>query len=178
MQRITADELTALAKQCNSWTGWQIAEELGLSYSGDSNPIDHGGVYYETRNWLPYGYASAVELYPMEERQGSSYRAPIEELLLVMGGTINRPDDADGMRSALDTIGMREEWEEMREMGRNDPNNYLGLIHLEIEACRAYMGIEPSGSGSDEKIYKVATWRKEWRLWRSMLPLLLSLQEG
>jgi hypothetical protein len=168
--RITADELTALAKDCKRWTGWQIAEELGLSYSGDSDPINHGGIFYEVRNWLPYGYASAVELYPLEERG--------EERLLVTRGTINRPDDEDRMQSALGCAGAVELWEEMRQRGRNDPNNVRGLIHLEIEACRAYMGIEPSGSGSDEKVYKVASWRKEWRLWRSMLPLLLSLQEG
>jgi hypothetical protein len=169
MQRITADELTALAKQCNSWTGWQIAEELGLNYSGDSDPINHGGVYYETRNWLPYGYASAVELYPLDDRS--------EDSILVTRGTINRPDNADRMRGALGCVGAIELWEEMREAGRNDPNNYLGLIHLEIEACRAYMGIEPNHYTQD-KTYKVASWRKEWRLWRSILPLLLSLQEG
>ncbi len=49
---------------------WEIASELGLRYSGDMNPIPHGGYFYNTHNWETYGYSEIVRF---QESEGVLY---------------------------------------------------------------------------------------------------------
>ena len=60
---------------------WEIASELGLRYSGDMNPIPHGGYFYNTHNWETYGYSEIVRF---QESEG---------VLYLETGTINRPSN-------------------------------------------------------------------------------------
>lgn len=39
---------------------WAIASDLGLGFTGDMNPYDYGGVYYNTRDWNEFGSVDAV----------------------------------------------------------------------------------------------------------------------
>lgn len=58
---------------------WEIASELGIRYSGDMNPVPHGGYFYNVHNWESYGYAEIVRFC---ETEGE---------LFLESGTINRP---------------------------------------------------------------------------------------
>lgn len=60
---------------------WEIAAELGLRYSGDLNPIPHGGYFYSTKAWEAYGYAEIVKF---SESEG---------ILYLESRTINRPSN-------------------------------------------------------------------------------------
>jgi len=141
-------------------SGYDIARVLGCHYTGDVSPIPHGGIFYSVRNWSSYGYASCVEIEVIAHSVD-------EGIVLVTRGTIHRSDDEPRMLAALDCIGMRDEWDRIA----SDPNNG-SIYHLEIEACRAYRGIEPDGIG--EWTFPLATWR-EWRIWRKVRPWIEEL---
>lgn len=173
MVKYTQDELTALAHEVDEKGPYWLACELGIGYTGDVDAIQHSGLFYDRSNWLDYGYASAVELLNhYDEDDGSP-------LLLVTQGTINRGDDEDWMRAAQRCAGDTQGWEECRAQVELDPNHPAGLemVDREIEASLGYSGIEPAHYHATRG-YKTDTWRKEWRLWRSILPMILALQEG
>lgn len=66
-------------KSLRTRSPWEIASELGIRYSGDMNPIPHGGYFYNTHNWESYGYSEVVRF---QESEG---------ILYLETGTINRP---------------------------------------------------------------------------------------
>ena len=112
---------TITAAQAADMNPWELAQQLStndctIQFTGDMNPFDHGGTWYETANWNRYGYSSCVR---MEDIEGRT---------LVSCGTINRLE-GDDMESAHRCGGTPEEFR----------NTTVG----EIEACLYYAGAEP-----------------------------------
>ena len=129
-----------------SMSSWDIAKHYGCSFSGDCNPIEHGGFFYDSRDWEAYGYASCVEFWDDHENG----------CLIVQRGTIQKPSQPEDMNSAFRCIGMAVD-DENREN-----------IHAQIEAVRYYCGIEPDGTSyPDLKNFDLDQWQ-EWRIWRSI----------
>ena len=86
-----------------------------IQFTGDMNPFDHGGTFYETSNWRDYGYASCVQFTPIEGRT------------LVTSGSIHRLNDEE-MRSAHECC--------------DTPAEYRDTTVGEIEACLGHGGCE------------------------------------
>lgn len=143
VDRQTAEKLASLA-------GWNIAKYFACSYEGDSDPIRHGGVFYDPRDWAEYGYASCVEFWADPDSR--------EDTLVVSSGTIHRPGIQE-VKAALQHYGL----------------DWTDDVHQQIEACRAYNGIEPDDCVSPRR-YKLDHWH-EWRIWRSVSELLAQLGE-
>ena len=95
-----------------------LAKEHACQYSGDVN-LEYGGVFYETKNWKNYGYASAIRITDLDSACGFTGGVLIESIV------INRPDD---IQRALDAIGADD----------------TGDTAAEIEACLAYGHYEPA----------------------------------
>ena len=133
---------------------YSLINHLNCGYSGDNDPIHHGGVFYDTRDWKNYGYASCVEFWHDPENT---------DILIVQCGVINKSLD---MEAAFACIGL-------------DPSDSMdeeALMHAEIEASRSYNGIEPDGDDWPHlKSFNLNHWRKEWRIWRSVRQWLESL---
>jgi hypothetical protein len=89
MPEVTNERLTELC-------GWDVAEAFGCHYTGDADPIHHGGIFYDARDWEADGYASCVEF----------WEDPDTEALVVQPGTIRKPDD---MEAAFRCIGAEGE---------------------------------------------------------------------
>ena len=141
----------AFCERLSSLSGWDIAKELGLSYAGDADPIRHGGTFYDPTHWLDWGYAPCVEFWWDDDR----------DRLVVSPGTINKPD-ADDMETAWQCVGMDDPDDDVR----NTPA-------AQIEAARTAWGIEPNDYVRSRS-YNPDTWA-EWRLWRSILPMLRAI---
>ena len=95
---------------------WEWAPQLfGLQFTGDINPIDHGGLFYSTADWVEYGYADAIRL------------DTSEGVLFVTIGTINKPERSD-MADAFRCCGTPEEFQQD--------------VGAQIEACDGYWGVE------------------------------------
>lgn len=139
---------TAFFKHLPSLTGWAIAELYGLHYEGDSDPITHGGTFYNLNNWQEYGYAGCVELYPNVDGT---------DVMIVSVGTVHRPDDTTLAR-ALHSADLPPDTTEPAELAY---------------AVRCYCGAEPDDEPG--RTYDTANWPNEWRLWKSIHPLLLAL---
>ena len=146
-------ELTNLAKadfeRMAGQSGWTIAEQAGCHYMGDGSPIPHDGTFYDARDWVQGEYANCVDIWFDEDNQ----------VLMVQRGTINKP-----------------EFDELREMMLNsgiDDKPTLDNVHAQIEAVRYQWGIE---YGEDDWVrrYKLSDWH-EWRIWKSIFPLILDL---
>lgn len=138
----------ALAKKFTSGHAWQVAEELGLEYDGDSNAIVHGGYFYNPHDWVRWGYAECVEVYRLYD--------DLQDTVYFSRGTIHR----------IENVPSPEE--------RIDPNN----IDEEIQACRQYAGIETDEYEGDEttpRRFNLKHWKHEWRMWLQVLPMLRRL---
>jgi len=144
-----APEERAYCERLASLSGWQIAKDLGLGYSGDCNAIDHGGFFYNPTHWDDWGYAEIVQFTPDGDWEGNRLR--------VERGTINRPDDLDAVFAQSGI----------------DPEE-RGNIHAQIEAVRYHNGAEWDDRDSGFRLYNPDLWA-EWRLWRSILPMLRSI---
>jgi hypothetical protein len=116
------------------------------------DPIRHGGYFYSLADWRAWGYASAVEF----------WQDPENGRLVVTSGTINRPADDDEMRDAYRCIG--QDW--------NNPTDRNNL-HTQIEACRAYFGIEYD-EHTPSRRFDLDKWREEriWKMVRGMIEQL------
>ncbi len=136
--------------------GWNIAKHYNCGYSGDSDPIQHGGFFYDVRDWEKYGYANCVELWMDPES---------EDVLHVQTGTINKPYRPEDMESC---------WQSM-EIDSDD--EIRSNINAQIEVVRSSWGIEPDGTKYPcVKTFRLAEWA-EWRIWRSVAGWLTSLGE-
>jgi hypothetical protein len=122
------DKLASLA-------GWDLAGQLGCQFSGDCNYTDHGGYFYDAREWRRNGYASAVEFCRLADDDDS---------LHVSCGSIPRPDSLsdclascgwkyDGTGSAIALVN--ESGEVITDLDI--------MARVEIESCRGHWGIEP-----------------------------------
>lgn len=147
MPTVTPEE-RAFCERLASLSGWDVAKELGLSYSGDSDPIRHGGVFYDPSRWDDWEHAPAVEFWWDDD----------SDRLMVSPGSINKPD-ADDMATAFRCCDVPEEAQ--------------GNPEAQIEACRGAWGLEPDDY-EPTRSYDPDTWA-EWRLWRSVLPMLRSI---
>jgi hypothetical protein len=73
---------------------WAIARRFGLHYSGDTNPVDHGGYFYRvTPTTIEDGYAEGFRFVDVE---GVTH---LESL------TINLPDEWEELCRALECVG-------------------------------------------------------------------------
>jgi hypothetical protein len=136
--QLSNDDLASLA-------GWDIAVAFGCGYSGDSNPIEHGGFFYDLRDWESYGYAATVEFWSDPEASNDT--------LIVQTGTIHKPN-RETLKNALTSIGL-------------NPNDTHPL-EAEIEATKSWVGIEPEGTEFPYlKHFVLKDWRED-RIWRSI----------
>lgn len=106
---------TALVRKLSSFSAWRIARYYGCHYSGDCNPIPHGGFFYDARDWKEHGYANCVEFWFDYDNHA----------MVVSTGTINKCND---MAAAFDCCDV--------------PLSYRDMIDVQIEACQSYAGIE------------------------------------
>jgi hypothetical protein len=140
-------------QQVASLSGWDVAAHYGCSYIGDCNAIDHGGYFYDPRDWEPYGYASVVEFWRDPED---------DDVLYVQRGTVHRPQTAKEWRSAWSCIGAPED---------DTRHN----VHAQIDAARSWGGIETDGTSYPAlKTFRTTDWH-EWRIWRSVHDWLAAL---
>lgn len=80
---------------------WEVAELLGLQYTGDTDCISHGGMFFRTEEWDPSdGYADAVTVDRAMERG--------IETVWLEAITILPPTDDAVMREALKSSGVVE----------------------------------------------------------------------
>ena len=114
--------------QLSSMSAWDIAKALGCHYTGDTNPIRHGGVFYSINDWQN-GYANCVEFWEDPENNDIAH---------VSCGVINALEGKK-LDSAFNCIGIDK-----------DDTNTRNNIHAQIEACRYYFGIEPDDYTSSE----------------------------
>ena len=138
-------------EQLASMGAYQIAEALGCAFSGDQNVIKHGGYFYDPRDWVEHGYANVVEFWEDPED---------DDVTHVSTGTIHRLE-GEKLESAFQCIGMSSE---------EDKAN----LHYQVDACRAYGGIEPDDQFS--KAFRLSKWR-ETRLWGNVRHLIEHLGE-
>ncbi len=103
--------ITAL--QAQDMNPWLLAQELGICYTGDMSPFDHGGTFYSIADW-EHGYASCVRFERVEGRT------------LVEYGTINRCDD--DMNAAHDYC--------------DTPDEFRETVVGQVEACLFHGGVE------------------------------------
>lgn len=122
---MTRTSLTAA--QMAAMSPWDIARHYGVGYSGDMDPIRHGGLFYSYANWVRYGYADCVEFW-----EDPAYGDDGGDRVVISRGVINRPQD---MAAAFRCCGIESP---------DDQNNVL----CQIECARAYAGAE-WGDGSD-----------------------------
>ncbi len=119
---------------------WKLAESLGIQYSGDISPFDHGGFFFSSDDWRKYGFASGVRFWQCEGR------TIVEQI------TINRPDSVG---EALKSIGIQ-----------HDDLDEKTLIHAEIVAVEAYCGADvcEDFSGRYAESYEDDQESECWRL--------------
>jgi len=146
---ISHDEKTLYLKLA-SQSGLDIAKHFRCAYSGDRDPINHDGVFYDPRDWESYGYASCVEFWTDPENGN----------LMVSCGVIHKDDDMSG---AFACSGIDQDSDDARN------------IHCQIDCCRSYSGIEPDDYQITRR-YNLDNWA-EWRIWRSVAHLLRQLGE-
>ena len=151
-------------KVLESMSPWDIAELLGVGFTGDMNPVDHGGTWYETRNWVEYGYASAVSMYRVYNR------------LYVEFCTINKMD----LDAALRCCGWERCGEgKVRQEGTTDELDLC--VEMEIECCLSYAGAETDEDFSGPYLRKFRPNKdgnlREFRVWDEIKGWLESLAE-
>lgn len=134
----------AYYQELASLSGWDIAKRLGCHYSGDSDPIQHDGFFYDVRDWENYRHANVVEFWNDVDNKR----------LVIQRGTIDSPDGP---------IHGGEWMEVWKSFGLSPTIN----IYAQIEACRYAKGIVPDGTAyPDVMTYKWNEWQ-DWRIWKS-----------
>lgn len=146
----TMSETTKLTnEQLSDMSPWDIADHYGIGYSGDLNPIEHGGYFYSIEEWDKWGYASCVEF----------WEDPETHALVVQTGTINKPDSDEEMESAFLCSGFD---------GDGDSGELRDNVHVQIECVKGYMGMEPDGTCYPHlKSFRLEDW-KERNIWKSI----------
>ena len=142
----TTTELLGLA-------AWDIAKILGCNYFGDVNPIDHGGTFYNTADWISSGSADCVHFWQDEDQQR----------LVVECGMITRRN-GDELKAIADSFGETVE-------------NLLASDHAEIQATHGHWGhdICQDFSGSYVKTFHFDASDK--RVWQNVMGWIKGLGE-
>lgn len=143
---ISSEEREALIGLADR-SGPEIARHFGCEYTGDVDPIRHGGTFYDARKWSEDGSASVVEF-----REGRG-----DNETIVARGYVYRPRGG-GLLDA-----MRSCWGDRHE-------ELVGDARSEIEAALSWSGIEEDSA----KTYNLDTW-KDWRIFRSVKTWLEAL---
>lgn len=138
-------------KELASMSGWDIAKALGCHYSGDSDPIRHGGFFYSILDWEENGYADCIEFWS-DDGDGK---------LRIYTGTIHRLEGKE-LESAFGCVGLED--------------GQRGNIHAQIDACKSYAGMEPNYDGV-ATTFGLENW-KEHRIWARVRPLIERLSSG
>ena len=91
-----------------------------VRYSGDVNPIDHGGAWFTVDDWKPHGYASAVRC-----QSGDGF-------LWIESGSINKADETTA--------------EALADVYNVDPDELTEAqrVELEIDHARGLWGMDVS----------------------------------
>lgn len=145
-------------KRLRDGNPWDIAEELGIRYTGDMNAIPHDGTFYNTSNWEKYGYASCVRIIQSADNT-----------LWVECGEIHKYDDTD---SILRSCG----WElEGNMIVCPHSGDVVGELTAEllIEATLGHWGCD---AGDSQEFDENADGEfPEWKIWQYARPHILSL---
>lgn len=149
---MTTQPVKLTDKQLSEMTPWDIATHYGIGYSGDMNPVEHGGYFYSLADWESYGYASCVEF----------WHDPESGALVVQPGTVNKPDDEATLQAAYNCVDWKSVWVETGE----DPRKELAF---QVESVKSYCGMDRYGTAyPDLMTFNLDNWPKEWRIWRSI----------
>jgi len=125
---------------------WEIAQRLGIRYTGDMNPFDHDGTFYETSNWEKYGYACCVRIISADGRRFSE------------SATIHRPGD---LAKCIESAGL-------------DPELELNT-EAEIESVLGYWGAETDEDFSGQYLHNFPDDVSERRFWKHCAGWILGL---
>ena len=134
------------AKVLESDSPWEIAKDLGIHYTGDVNPFDHDGCFYELSNWKEYGYACVVRVMRYDGR------------IAWEAGTVNWTSPAH-MEDAYRCCGV--DADELTADSR---------ANAEVECLLAYSGMEVDSSKEFDGEVKE---RKFWKSAKSEILLLV-----
>lgn len=126
----------------SSMSGWDVAKHFGCDYTGDANPIDHDGTFYDARDWEQYGYASCVQFTRI---------ADDDDALLIECGTIHKPED---MQPCYECCGVGDDVEK--------------TTHVQIECALAYYGAEPTEDMSGRLSQRFADGTDEDEIWNAV----------
>lgn len=140
------------ARHLASLSAWDIAKHFNCEFHGDSNPIQHGGIFYDLRDWVNYGYANTISFWKDLENG----------TLVVQKGTINKVNDKD-LESCWETI----------DIDADDP---IRLIpQQQVYAAWCYAGVEPEGIEYPySKRFNLDIWPEE-NIWRNICDWLQEL---
>lgn len=140
----------------SSFAAWDIAKRIGCGYTGDANPIDHGGTFYDVRDWERYGYASCVRF------------TRIDDTLHVECATVNRPSD---LTDCYACCGFARRGDKLvASQGEIDITP-----EVEIECVLAYWGAEPVEDYSGRMVQRFAEETDEDDIWQAVSGWLSSL---
>ena len=95
-----------------------VAREHGLTYYGDVNPVDYGGMWHTVDDWGQWGYAECVEIEPIDDGQ-----------YLVSLITVNKPSDNATIADVAGCMGLGNKWD-------------TAGTPAQIEACKEYGLVE------------------------------------
>jgi len=138
---------TTTIKQLRDSSPWEIAEQLGVRYTGDMNPIPHGGCFYSVHNW-EQGYAEGVRF---QESEGT---------LWVESVTINKKE----LGPALKSLDIFEHQPITKELEIEAVLSYWGA---EVDSSTVYA----SDNGKDWGEFP------EFQIWKAARPLIIALAE-
>lgn len=137
---------------------WHGAAGLGIEYTGDANPITHGGVWYSLADYAN-DYCEAVRV---QSSEGVTW---------VESGAINLLDGEE-LDAAMDCIGARDAWS-------NAEFDDIQQAQIRVEASLAYAGMEidhtetfkdkNDGMGGEQPEYQIA---------KALVPLINALAPG
>lgn len=135
-------------KKAMAMRPYELAKKLGIHYSGDVNPFNHGGMFFESKNWPVYGYAECVEFYQ------------VGNVTNVCCATINKLE-GDDLLSALCCASVPDECH----------NNIEAIIY----ACYSYAGCElvEDFDGVHHESFDEC---QEFKAWNCALPHILNLR--
>lgn len=102
---------------------YDLASDGLVQYTGDRNPLEYGGTWYDSSTWASDGYASAVRVDISGDGPDGG------KLVYVSLIVANKPSSDERMKSALDCCG-----------------GTMGDTASEIEACLGYGLYDPDES--------------------------------
>jgi hypothetical protein len=143
--------------QLQSSPAWDVARYFRCGYEGDTNVYDHGGCFFDTRDWRDHGYANALDIWQDPDSDRDCTCATV--------GTIHRITGLEDLKDFRDFM------HDCLPPAKY-PSGVVSLEHatlLEISYCKGQYGVEPDEAAIAYRFYK------EHRMWKTIWQLLQGL---